>query len=543
MNENKVASGAKKDRLKSKLYLTYYDRNGQKKIYDNYYDCIKNGQFEVAKIENGVRITYHVGKMAKGKEDIPQRLSDKRFKEVFLENDKLSDSDKATIQKRYTYNEGMKVWIWVTTGGDAAVPNVLKILEKAGYTEEDLIRDNREHGIPAYISDKVLYTIPVEYVIEKDNLVAKIIMSELKYPQSYPLTQLEFLEFFGAAFITAEDGYTVIPDGSGALIKFDPNYRMNDQYYAPVYGDDKSILAFEKRLQAEQILLPIYGQKQGNNAFMAIIEDGETLANITAYRAGRLNSYYSVYPTFTIVAMDYIRLGDGNKTSSIPTFQQKIYRGEIKIRYAFLYDDDANYSGMAEYYRNYLIDRYGMEKAKTNENIPFYVETLGAVKKSKSFLGITYSGMVPLTTFDQARIILNELKSQGISNIKLRYTGWFSGGMAQAIPTRIKPESVLGGSSELKKLIEYTANEGIEFYPSIQFMSVRNDENGFSKYRDTARNLDDRFSRMFIYHLVTFGKYSEGFVISPNRLPTIVDKFLKAFGKYSFNAVSISDFG
>ncbi|MDD3715279.1 MAG: hypothetical protein PHU16_10570, partial [Atribacterota bacterium] len=105
--DDPVAAGANKDRLKSQLYLTYYDRNGQKKTYDNFYDCIKRGQFEIFEIENGIRITYKIGNMLKSKEDIPQRLNDKRFNELFLDNTLLSDKDKTEINKRYTYLPGM----------------------------------------------------------------------------------------------------------------------------------------------------------------------------------------------------------------------------------------------------------------------------------------------------------------------------------------------------------------------------------------------------------------------------------------------------
>ncbi len=543
MAEDKVAAGANKDRLKSQLYLTYYDRNGQKKTYDNYFDCIRRSQFDIFKIDNGVRITYKIGNMVKGKEDIPQRLNDERYNEIFMQNPKLSDADKTEISKRYTYLEGMEVWMFSSTGGDAAVQSTLKILTKAGYTDADLIKDNKAEGIPSYISDKVFYVIPVEYRIDGENFIASIPMDEIKYPESYPVTQIEFMEFFGASFISETNGYTFIPDGSGALIKFDPNYKMSDQYYSTVYGDDKGILVFEKRLQAEQVAMPVYGQKAGNKAFLAIIEDGETMANITAYRAGRLNAFYSVYPTITTIAMDYVRLGDGNSTSQIPTFQPDLYEGAFKIRYAFLEGGEADYSGMARYYRNYLVSRYNMKKADTDENIPFYLETLGAIKKTKSVLGITYTGSVALTKYEDVKEIVEELKANNINNIKLMFSGWFNDGMNESGASGIKIEGILGGTGAFRELVAYTKSEGIEFYPSVSFLKFSNTKRGFSNYRDAARNLDDRFARSFLYNLVTFGRTVQEFVLSPRRLPKVVDKFLDAYDKYDISGVALEDMG
>ena len=40
----------------------------------------------------------------------------------------------------------------------------------------------------------------------------------------------------------------------------------------------------------------------------------------------------------------------------MPVYQARPYQGDFVIRYAFLSGEDANYMGMANYYRSYLIE-------------------------------------------------------------------------------------------------------------------------------------------------------------------------------------------
>ena len=109
------------------------------------------------------------------------------------------------------------------------------------------------------------------------------------------------------------------------------------------------------------------------------------------------------------------------------------FNSDIKIRYKFLTGENANYSGMARSYRNYLIDAGTLTEAEEEENAPFYTDILGEIDKEQYFLGIPYDGTAVLTTFDQAKSMAEDMTEQGISNIKMEYEGLANSGLNQKI--------------------------------------------------------------------------------------------------------------
>src|SRR5699024_1335257 len=90
-------------------------------------------------------------------------------------------------------------------------------------------------------------------------------------------------------------------------------------------------------------------------------------------------------------------------------YEQTPYRGGISVKYYFLTGHEADYVGMAKTYRNYLVDKGTLSLVDRDENIPFYIDTMGAVDMIKRKMGIPVSNQVPITTFDQAQYMMDQL--------------------------------------------------------------------------------------------------------------------------------------
>ena len=73
------------------------------------------------------------------------------------------------------------------------------IFIEAGYTLEDVNEDHRENEVPEKEMPKDIFTIPLYYTLDGENLVVSIPSNEVVYHSSYPLTEIKVLEFFGAA--------------------------------------------------------------------------------------------------------------------------------------------------------------------------------------------------------------------------------------------------------------------------------------------------------------------------------------------------------
>ena len=100
----------------------------------------------------------------------------------------------------------------------------------------------------------------------------------------------------------AGSGHIFVPDGSGALINLN-NGRVSDNGYAArVYGKDYGVsLQKESTNESASIRMPVYGLKDGDKAFLTVIEDGAALATVYADIAGRVSSYNTVGPAFHVM--------------------------------------------------------------------------------------------------------------------------------------------------------------------------------------------------------------------------------------------------
>jgi hypothetical protein len=84
---------------------------------------------------------------------------------------------------------------------------------------------------------------------------------------------------------------------------------------------------------------------------------------------------------------------------------------------------------MANAYREYLISRYDLKRIDIKDQIPMFIDLIGAVTIRRPFLGIPINRVTALTTYDQAIDILRNFRDEGINNLNLKFTGWFNGGV------------------------------------------------------------------------------------------------------------------
>jgi hypothetical protein len=224
-----------------------------------------------------------------------------------------------------------------------------------------------------------------------------------------------------------------------------------------------------------------------DRAFIGIIENGDALADISADIGGKLHGYNSVHGDFEVMARDGLSLKSNHLLNTINILQSEISKGDIQIRYGFLQGDQANYAGMAEYYRNYLVAKHGLKKLSGSEDIPFYLELTGDIPKRKSFLGIPYDTLETLTDYAQAKEIIEKLKEEHITDIKLKYTGWFNKGVNHTIPTGISLDRGVGNKEDWNGFVQYLKENKIGFYPDVALLNVYNDTSGQRRIEDAVK--------------------------------------------------------
>jgi len=538
-----IAIGEKKDLLSAQLNLAFYNEFGQLNHTNSYTDSAARKQVAFQLIPDGVKVYYKFGTIEKTIEDLPALMSKERFEEKIL-----GRVDDSTLQRalRFAYREDKERGVYVRNDGlaGAHLRRALQAFEIAGYTEEDLAYDLAEHGLAQTIPEPRLFFVTVEYTLEEDGLIVKLPMDDIKYTKDYPIHEISVLSYFGAG-CSEEEGAIFVPDGSGALIYFNNGKAKYPPYRQDIYGRDLTVASMESVVRGEKARMPVFGIIKQDGAVFGIIEEGASVAAINADVSGRENSYNYVYPSFYVANKDEVVMQAEGQKRAFPRFQQKPAATDYVVRYIFLNGRDASYEGMAKYYQQYLIQNNLLRQNQQtgSQDAPFYLELIGSISTRKHFIGIPYRALQPLTTFEQAKMILSEMKQQGIDNIKLKYSGWFNGGLYHRVPKSISVDGAIGGRRGLEELFRYIEQENISLYPDIAVLRVYN-SSGFSVISGAARRLTEEPAAVYPINYALNRRditLSPSYILSPRRVGGYVSNMLKGVTRLGIKAISLRD--
>ena len=478
------------------------------------------------------------------------------------------------------------------------IENIIKLY--TDYTLEQMEIDHAETEYTSTEDNPPLFKLAIEYKADDEGgITIRLNAGNIRFASDlYQLSNVTLLPYGGAGN-TNNEGYIFIPDGSGALIDFNdvvavgnftsvnPVYGIDNVYHTvtganrevmrlPVFGvvehavigsheEDIPVLDAEGNIvyqtdpeTGEQILdengqpIPVTETVTVDDelkiGYLAVIEEGDSLAKIAVKNGGSLNMFVSVYTTFNPRPQDTYELSGGiaNDANATWTMESKRkYTGDFKIR-LFMLEDTVDYSEMAKVYREYLIKKGVLtENTDENEDIPLYLETLGAMEKDDSILGVPTKSMVALSSFQDDIDILNELKEQGITNVGLKLSGWVNGGMFSTVPCKLDIEKVLGGEEGFKALLEHAKTTGATIFPELEF-SLVNEIDMFDGFDldDLAMTIDDREAGMQEYDPAwqMFIHTGSG-IISAGKMDYYYNKGYEEYKNYNVGAISVSSLG
>ena len=547
--DDRRVGGVNREFIQSQVRITYYNEIAQEFSMNSYFDAVSREQVEIERLADGVKINYFLGDTG-DRMIVPTVISKERM-EIFRAN--MDERDWAAVMRRYL--DGGDVWNLREAQGDFALGQLHDTLEAAGYTRADMEYDHDMNHV--YVEAGVHFNIPLVYRLDGPTLLAYIPTNEISYPAGFPLARITMLEFFGAAGLDAE-GYILVPDGSGSLIYLNNGRTTDQQFVAWVYGRDRTFGAPILPPQPEPVRMPIFGLMQDGKAMFAIIEDGDALAILNTRVSGIIHSYNTVWADFRSLPFDYLQL-EHMGTNQLQIFQSGMIDGAFKIRYSFLDGDAADYSGMAKLYQDYLVGKGLLARRQGRNELPFVMESLGAIQRTQNFMGIPYQGTVPLTTFDQAISLLEDLRSNGINHLVLKYSGWMNNGMHQYAPTSFNIVRQLGGERGFRRLVQYANEKNIPFYPEVNIdyvyppaMSfIRGLFGGFTSSRHAARSLGNIVMRRTNYHIVTnvSEAFSAGvtvepppFIVNPAFYGNMTGAFLNRFNRLGTAGLATGSF-
>jgi len=523
--------------LQDQFILKYYDASGSLLQMRSKEDCVDKGQSDAFLIDGELYVRYRLGDYEKTLDDVPQVLSNERYTDKFL--NKLNEDDAKELDEYYRYYEKDNAWK-IKPKGKNNYENILSLMAKAGYTYEDLVQDKIEFGFPTEATSKAFFTVVLKYSLETDSLKVSLPNEFIEFSSDFPPFEISVLESFGQQ-TQDDEGYIFLPDGSGALMNFSNNDTGRNEISLPVYGLDLSQTSYvlqNNRQSNENVMLPVFGMKDGGASFVAIIEGGESKATINAHKAGSNFSRNSVYTTFRLIDRDRVYLGGNDEhAAKVLIFENRLFDTDCAIRYVFL-SPGSDYVDMAVRYRDILTDEGILNLGSDNEQeqVHLLIDTINGVKGYKNFLGISYTGVLSLTSYSEVREIMNDLISSGITSPEFKLTGWFNKGYYHDFINRIKLNSENGGRKEWDKMISYADENGIVVYPDVEFQTFAKGSLSFIPLADSARRLDFSSVQVPVLSLAMQAEnYGNGLspsflnVMTPSKLIKTTEKFMKKF--------------
>lgn len=553
---------ATKNKLLSQILVSYND-NGTAKEYSSYADAAKLGQIVIKDIKSGVRVEYTIGR-ANANYLVPRMISKERLEEEILSNidrnwyyqkvisfyDLKDPSDTTLPQtvrdemlKSYPASKNMAIYVLTSDIKNrelAMMENIIKTYAP-DYTYEEMEYDHQMTQYEAQTLATPVFRMSLEYTLTEDGLEVTLPANGIRFDETlYKLQNITLLPYMGAGTYTNE-GYTFIPDGSGALMDYAEFSGRNTSIAGTVYGMDFAYQTLEGAANQDVMRMPVFGiceavqkikyvdsQKEitktvttvdpetgeeiteevtetttvqeavrvkEQRGFLAIIEEGDALTKITAKHENQLHNYNSVQISFnprpkdSYVLSDSISVGSSN---AIEVVSSRKYVGSYKIKYIMLTDEtvaeekgiedyyETSWMGMARAYRDYLLENGTLTRLTdedVGDDIPLYIESFGVTQTIEKVLSIPTTVDKAMTTFADIKTMYDELAANGITNIDFKLTGFANGGMYPTVPYKLKWEKKAGGADGFEDLIAYANEKGFGVYPDFDFAYVQNHEN------------------------------------------------------------------
>lgn len=589
-----TASAEVKKELLSQLTLTFLD-NGTTKTFNSFNDAAMKNQIRLKPIKGGIRVEYTIGDEATTYL-VPRMIEKERFETLI--RDKITNP---TIQKKFTgagfyvlydindpsYSEGKvrnllekwpileKMAIYIFDETEDTKIGYLKRAESyikaycPEYSYDDLEYDHELTGYTGNDEAPPNFKMALEYIVTDNGVDVRLPANGIRFDESvYQLTSVSVLPYMGAGH-SRYPGYTFLPDGSGALIRFEDitsAYNVSGEMYGADYSYHEIV-----GQHAEVMRYPVYGvvsNKSTPEGFVAVITEGDSMARVLSTHGGNMHNWNSVYATFnprpydtySLTSSSYTSAGaEGGATWTVTS--KRRYTGSYRIRYIMLTDPavaeaagleksyEPTYVGMAHAYQDYLVGS-GQLTALTADDVqkelPLYLESFGSMETDDRFLSVPIKVDTALTTFDDVKTMYDDLAAADVKNVNFRLTGFANGGLDATVPYKLSWMRVLGGDSGFQELLDYSKEKNFGLFPNFDFTYMTKDTSfdGFSLKKHAVKTIDGRYTSKRYYDAATqLWQNDFAIAVSPASYEYLYDGLSSRLDKYGLTGVSVGTLG
>ena len=459
--------------------------------------------------------------------------------------------DKATghyMESSPSYDDGANNKTWKAYLSSAIV--ITYIQGNTDTKQADLVKDNvnkkityTDNGFEAELYwTKYKFGVTLKVELTEDGLKATVPDSSIIENSDTYIGTLAIYPCMGVSYLDQKEGYMFIPDGNGALIYLDDNEkRFNTGYSSMIYGDDigftESTVAnllwgrYEMLNDQNLTIAPVYGIAHTDDdlAYLAIVEDGAERATIEAQPNGVNIQYNRAYAKF-LLRKRYTQPTSNNSTSgSFHLVEADRSHSDLTVRFLFLTGEDANYCGMANAYRDYLLGR-GDLLVQEDNSYRTRIDFLGT-EREEFLIG---TKAVAMTTVEDIYGIYEDLAGVGVTDLFSLYKGWQKGGLYDLPITSYKADKNIGSTKELTQLIKDAESKDISFYLYNEALRINPDEQNatFNVVKKVNKKVFEESTYKEVYATFRF--------LTPTRSNTLLNKFAKSYTKQGVDNIALA---
>ncbi len=451
-----------------------------------YNECIKEETVSAKEIDNGIEVTYYF------------------------------DRFELSVPVQFTLRDG----------GMAVSVDTTKVREGEGFMLMTV-------SLAPYMCsvESIVYPTPVEDEEDVDDEEAEDAEDEAEDEEP------------AAERVPLEDAYLFVPSGNGALVSPATQDGVRD-FTVEMYGTDGSRYQPYEYYTPESVKMPIFGVKDGDNALLGIMENGAEQGMLVV-SAGDDFSFVSA--KFYVRGYDYYAkpINEGGANNGTKRLSKSMVDNTITVAFYPLTGEDANYTGMANKYRDYLIEK-GMKKSDTAQNA-YAVSLLGNVVTTSLAFGVPYDSAKSMTTFNEAADIIKELTKDTTLNPAVQLVGFGKSGLSVGqIAGGYGFADVSGSAKEYAALTAYAEEHSIPLFTDFDLVYFKSGGNGFTPLFNTAKTATLHKSEIY-YRMLALraqDKDTGAFrLLNRSKLADAIDKLINKSDKLSVTGFNLSTLG
>ena len=330
-----------------------------------------------------------------------------------------------------------------------------------------------------YFDDGIGFSASI--FLSDDGLNVSVDTSSFKESEELFISSIQFLPFFSASSLN-DNGYFIIPDGSGAVVEF--NNGKRGTYNEPVYGDDMVDTKNVEVTSSLPISLPLIGINKDNlGSMIAVASSSAAMANVVCSTSNENNPYNIAFFVFNLRTSIEERIA--SDAAQIVYESPRIFNGVLSVTYTLC--PEPGYVAMADTFKSLYLDEN--EEAV---DCPVVLTVKGARNEEVEVLGIPtpFSQNHRVIGFEDVLDILSSIPD---SDFLIEFEDWNNRVLKGKNQEDFKFSRALGSGKDRAEFIEYAEKKGI-----VLSASVSSVESVFRR-GDVIRDLSGKPSRLYEY--------------------------------------------